>query len=322
MLRRMARATTNRGCAEDLDPCWNCRRYMLRVIKSGTPVSTAGLVQRHPDLADRTIELVEQIRSGRVAIIHTFSNDNSICLQDSGCFRGSHTGPSNECDPPFIIRDLADSLLQVHDCRCDFAVCSVGGALGLLENVPAGVGRSRTCCNVEGQDRPQRKHHLPDLNTHRDQPRHYRQPAPFLFGHNAGLGGVCLNQFRRGKISSPTLGYIRRPLCAQYPSRLRPPLTCRTATSMSNAGRLAGSDCSTRASLRQTDLEMTANPAHISSMADKHRKGTHNPSRQALQRWDTEGGAPREGRGRVRKAKAEKSAKQRKPSVSKSKHSH
>ena len=181
MLRRMERATTNRGCAEDLDPCWNCRRYMLRVIKSGTPVSTAGLVQRHPDLADRTIELVEQIRSGRVAIIHTFSNDDSICLQDSGCFRGSHTGPSNECDPPFIIRDLTDSLLQVHDCRCDFAVCSVGGALGLLQNVPAGVGRSRTCCNVEGQDRPQRKHHLPDLNTHRDQPRHYRQPAPFLF---------------------------------------------------------------------------------------------------------------------------------------------
>ncbi len=237
--RRMARVTTNRGCAENLDPCWHCRRYMLRSS------SLEHLYQRRPcpappGLADRTIELVEQIRSGRVTIIHTFSNDDSICLQNSGCFRGSHTGPSNECDPPFIIRDLADSLLQVHDCRCDFAVCSVGGALGLLENVLAGVGRSRTCCNVEGQDRPQRKHHLAHLNTHRDQPRHYRQPAPFLFCLQRRTGGVCLNQFRRDKISSPALGYIRRPLYAQYHSRLRPSPTCRTATSMSDAGRLAG----------------------------------------------------------------------------------
>ena len=38
--------------------------------------------------------------------------------------------------------------------RCDFAVCSVGGALELLENVLAGVSRSRTCCSCERQRPP------------------------------------------------------------------------------------------------------------------------------------------------------------------------
>jgi hypothetical protein len=31
-------------------------------------------------------------------------------------------------------------------------------------------------------------------------------------------------------------------------------------------------------------------------MADKHPKGTHNPSQKSLQRWDSDGGAPKGGR--------------------------
>jgi hypothetical protein len=36
-------------------------------------------------------------------------------------------------------------------------------------------------------------------------------------------------------------------------------------------------------------------------MADKHTKGTHNPSQKSLARWDDEGGAPSGGRSRLKR---------------------
>jgi dihydroxyacetone kinase DhaKLM complex PTS-EIIA-like component DhaM len=38
----------------------------------------AGFVEHDPDLADRAIELIENIRTARFAIAHAFGNDNPI----------------------------------------------------------------------------------------------------------------------------------------------------------------------------------------------------------------------------------------------------
>jgi hypothetical protein len=44
-------------------------------------------------------------------------------------------------------------------------------------------------------------------------------------------------------------------------------------------------------SLNKAGVATSRNRAHIPIMADKHRKGQHNPTQKSLQRWDTEGGA-------------------------------
>jgi hypothetical protein len=91
-------------------------------------------------------------------------------LKNAGSFSGSRAGLRHESEPPPVIGCLTGIFLQIHECRCHFAVCSVGGALELLENVPASVGGRGTGRHREGQQRTADQEHLPDSNTHYDGP--------------------------------------------------------------------------------------------------------------------------------------------------------